>query len=142
MRKSLLSTNDDKKIRAKKANEKYKRNNKEKIALLRSEYRKNNTEKIALGRVRYNKKNKEKIKLEKAPAWKRKKAAIVVASKNKKAVVSLASEEMTAQGKEIARIKAIMAVPINPKSTKEYYIMQQFTPRAESNLSAANQETR
>ena len=38
--------------------------------------------------------------------------------------------------------REIMKVPVNPKYTQEYYIMQQFTPRAESNLSAANQETR
>jgi len=33
----------------------------------------------------------------------------------------------------------IMSRPVNPKYTQEYYIMQNFTPRATSNLGAVSQ---
>lgn len=39
----------------------------------------------------------------------------------------------------IDRIKKIMSVPVNPKYTQEYYIMQNFTPRSMSNLGAVSQ---
>lgn len=43
---------------------------------------------------------------------------------------------------EVQRIKDIMSVPINPKCTQEYYIMQRFTPKATSNLGDICQERR